>query len=128
MHFNFLTAILNAHSLSSSQHLYRGGTSVGCCLWRRDQWAQPPTAAPEQGMRWLCPCGGHPAVPGRWGCSRALLGTQLAHSFQSPMGCLPDGQMKAQLLSMQMGVWVALQLKNDKEIFTWLARNFFTLL
>lgn len=40
---------------------------------------------------------------------------------KSSLICLPDGQMKARLLSMQMVVQVALQLKNDKEIFTWLA-------
>lgn len=46
---------------------------------------------------------------------------------KSSLISLSDGQMKARLLSMQRTVQFVLQLKNDKEIFTWLVRNFFTL-
>lgn len=46
---------------------------------------------------------------------------------KSSLISLSDGQMKARLLSMQRAVQFVLRLKNDKGIFTCLARNFFTL-
>lgn len=64
--------------------------------------------------------GGLPALPGGWRLpaawpTRRAACPQLSKSWLTR---LPDGPMKARLLSMQMVEQVALQLKNDKEVFT----------
>lgn len=67
----------------------------------------------------VLPFTGFPALPGRWRLPAVGPASHTAcpQLSESSLICLPDGQMKAGLFSMQMVVQVALQLKNDKEIF-----------